>query len=252
MRFYIIVTAPTFKELVRPEEVAIVVFILLGWIAIIFLFIHKWGKIRGLEPYTPSYERTSITVSSAALSHKSSMRRSSSSIRDLHNHHNHSNNIRRKSQISSSNSTGATDGETAGTADAFLLSPDPLDPHHQNLLVVDPHLNNPLLTSETNYAEDDEPVGISRSTASYDDIDVSADNFDGKNFLNRPKADEDISDQKSLRNNHEFRSLCRSSSSTPKKTTKSSPYNRFNSLPGGGGVETGLCLMQSKRYYLKN
>ncbi len=36
---------------VRGEEVAIVVVVLLLWVAAIALFINRWGKIRLMEPY---------------------------------------------------------------------------------------------------------------------------------------------------------------------------------------------------------
>ena len=47
-------------SLVKPEEIIIVSAVLILWISVIALFIHKWGKIRGLEPYIPHFDRTSI------------------------------------------------------------------------------------------------------------------------------------------------------------------------------------------------
>jgi hypothetical protein len=47
--------------LVKPEEVIIVALVLLIWIGVILLFIRKWGKIRGLEPYTPNFDRNNST-----------------------------------------------------------------------------------------------------------------------------------------------------------------------------------------------
>ena len=44
------------KIVVRPEEALIVILVLILWIGAISLFIHRWGKIRMLEPYTPKYE----------------------------------------------------------------------------------------------------------------------------------------------------------------------------------------------------
>ena len=49
--------------LVKPEEIIIVVLVLLIWIGVILLFVRKWGKIRGLEPYTPSFDRNNSTTS---------------------------------------------------------------------------------------------------------------------------------------------------------------------------------------------
>lgn len=40
----------------RPEEALIVVLVLILWIGAISLFIHRWGKIRMLEPYAPKFE----------------------------------------------------------------------------------------------------------------------------------------------------------------------------------------------------
>ncbi|RWS10684.1 Phosphorylated CTD-interacting factor-like protein [Dinothrombium tinctorium] len=40
----------------RLDEIAIVVFVLCFWMAVIFLFCNKWGKIRHLEPYQPQYQ----------------------------------------------------------------------------------------------------------------------------------------------------------------------------------------------------
>lgn len=47
-------------SLVKPEEIIIVGGVLILWISVIALFIHKWGKIRGLEPYIPHFDRTSL------------------------------------------------------------------------------------------------------------------------------------------------------------------------------------------------
>lgn len=40
----------------RPEEALIVIFVLILWAAAIGLFVHRWGKIRNCEPYTPKFE----------------------------------------------------------------------------------------------------------------------------------------------------------------------------------------------------
>ena len=50
------------NSLVKPEEAVIVVIVLLIWIGVILLFIRKWGKIRGLEPYTPTFDRNNSTT----------------------------------------------------------------------------------------------------------------------------------------------------------------------------------------------
>ncbi len=42
--------------MVRPEEALIVIFVLILWIGAIGLFVHRWGKIRNCEPYTPKFE----------------------------------------------------------------------------------------------------------------------------------------------------------------------------------------------------
>ena len=41
----------TSGTVVRPEEVGIVLVVLLLWVAAITLFINRWGKIRLMEPY---------------------------------------------------------------------------------------------------------------------------------------------------------------------------------------------------------
>lgn len=40
-----------------PEEVLIVVAVLLLWVAAIALFFNRWGKIRMLEPYQPKFQQ---------------------------------------------------------------------------------------------------------------------------------------------------------------------------------------------------
>ena len=47
----------------KPEEIIIVVLVLLIWVGVILLFVRKWGKIRGLEPYTPTFDRNNSTTS---------------------------------------------------------------------------------------------------------------------------------------------------------------------------------------------
>ncbi|CAL4059440.1 unnamed protein product, partial [Meganyctiphanes norvegica] len=42
--------------LVRAEEVSLVVLVLMLWALAIILFVHRWGKIRMLEPYQPEYK----------------------------------------------------------------------------------------------------------------------------------------------------------------------------------------------------
>lgn len=44
------------KIVVRPEEALIVIFVLILWAGAIGLFVHRWGKIRNCEPYTPKFE----------------------------------------------------------------------------------------------------------------------------------------------------------------------------------------------------
>lgn len=56
----------------KPEEIAIVVLVLLIWVGVIFLFVRKWGKIRGLEPYTPSFDRNNSTSPMLPLTANSS------------------------------------------------------------------------------------------------------------------------------------------------------------------------------------
>ncbi|XP_068225806.1 uncharacterized protein [Palaemon carinicauda] len=41
---------------VRAEEVTLVLLVLILWIVAIILFVHRWGKIRMLEPYQPEYK----------------------------------------------------------------------------------------------------------------------------------------------------------------------------------------------------
>ena len=78
------------SSLVKPEEAVIVGFVLIVWIGVIFLFIHKWGKIRGSEPYTPAFERT-LTSTLPDSKQASVARRNSSLIHEFNM------NIRRKS-----------------------------------------------------------------------------------------------------------------------------------------------------------
>lgn len=44
------------RIVVRPEEALIVIFVLILWVGAIGLFVHRWGKIRNCEPYTPKFE----------------------------------------------------------------------------------------------------------------------------------------------------------------------------------------------------
>lgn len=54
--------------IIKTEEVVIVALVLTIWIGVILLFIRKWGKIRGLEPYTPTFEhRNSSSNHSTAI-----------------------------------------------------------------------------------------------------------------------------------------------------------------------------------------
>ena len=41
----------TSGTVVRPEELGIVMVVLLLWVAAVALFINRWGKIRLMEPY---------------------------------------------------------------------------------------------------------------------------------------------------------------------------------------------------------
>lgn len=74
----------------KPEEAVIVTLVLIIWIGTIFLFIHKWGKIRGIEPYTPAFERT--LTSTLPISKQNEIARRNSSLI-----HEFNTNIRRKS-----------------------------------------------------------------------------------------------------------------------------------------------------------
>lgn len=42
---------------IRPEEVSIILLILVLWVVAIMLFFNRWGKIRQLEPYQPQFEK---------------------------------------------------------------------------------------------------------------------------------------------------------------------------------------------------
>ncbi|KAI1308656.1 hypothetical protein HDE_00407 [Halotydeus destructor] len=56
----------------KPEEIIIVVIVLFIWGSVIFLFVHKWSKIQGIEPYIPAFERPpSIASFSRASSTRS-------------------------------------------------------------------------------------------------------------------------------------------------------------------------------------
>ncbi|XP_046678618.1 uncharacterized protein LOC124366264 isoform X2 [Homalodisca vitripennis] len=52
---------PTYIQ-VRGVEVAIVVLVLMVWVAAIILFFNRWGKIRMLLPYQPDYKDTQLKV----------------------------------------------------------------------------------------------------------------------------------------------------------------------------------------------
>lgn len=54
--FYFYFHSTGSKIIIRPEEAFIVILVLLLWIGAIGLFIHRWGKIRMLEPYIPKFE----------------------------------------------------------------------------------------------------------------------------------------------------------------------------------------------------
>jgi hypothetical protein len=53
------------KLIIRPDEALIVILVLILWIVAIGLFVHRWGKIRNCEPYTPKFH-------DAESSHRSS------------------------------------------------------------------------------------------------------------------------------------------------------------------------------------
>ncbi|XP_047736119.1 serine/arginine repetitive matrix protein 2-like [Hyalella azteca] len=50
------VTGPPGPRVVRVEEVSLIVLVLALWMVAILLFVHRWGKIRMLEPYQPEYK----------------------------------------------------------------------------------------------------------------------------------------------------------------------------------------------------
>lgn len=43
------------KLIIRPDEALIVILVLILWMVAIGLFVHRWGKIRNCEPYTPKF-----------------------------------------------------------------------------------------------------------------------------------------------------------------------------------------------------
>ena len=43
-------------------QVAIMLFVLLLWAGAISLFYHQWGKIRGIDDYTPDYVHANMTI----------------------------------------------------------------------------------------------------------------------------------------------------------------------------------------------
>ncbi|CAG0888573.1 unnamed protein product [Darwinula stevensoni] len=51
---------------VRGEEIGIVLLVLFVWVGAVSLFFHRWGKIRMLEPYQPSYQEHMHNCSIAA------------------------------------------------------------------------------------------------------------------------------------------------------------------------------------------
>ena len=48
----------TTKQLVTTEEIVIILIVMLIWIAVITLFVRKWGKIRSMEPFTPTFDQS--------------------------------------------------------------------------------------------------------------------------------------------------------------------------------------------------
>lgn len=74
----------------KPEEAVIIIIVMTIWVGVILLFIRKWGKIRGTEPYTPAFERT-LTSTLPVSKQAAIARRDSSLIHELNI------NIRRKS-----------------------------------------------------------------------------------------------------------------------------------------------------------
>jgi hypothetical protein len=55
------------KQTVRPEEIVIVILILILWVGAIILFVRRWGKIRMLVPYQPRYVYTDEQTNSDKL-----------------------------------------------------------------------------------------------------------------------------------------------------------------------------------------
>ena len=51
--------------LVKKGELAVVLFVLSGWMLIIFIFVKKWGKIRGIETVS-TYQGVPVTVHTAS------------------------------------------------------------------------------------------------------------------------------------------------------------------------------------------
>ncbi|CAM1323661.1 Uncharacterised protein g8459 [Pycnogonum litorale] len=58
---------------VRKEEVVIVGVVLILWIAVILIFLNRWGKIQMLEPHLPAYKDPSVESMTPAIALNSSL-----------------------------------------------------------------------------------------------------------------------------------------------------------------------------------
>lgn len=56
--------------------------VLVIWIGVILLFVRKWGKIRGLEPYTPTFDRNASFSIPPPIPLSSIMKKTCSESRD--------------------------------------------------------------------------------------------------------------------------------------------------------------------------
>lgn len=69
-------------QLVTTEEAVIVGIVLVIWVGVILLFVRKWGKIRGLEPYTPTFDRNASFSIPPPIPLSSVMKKTCSESRD--------------------------------------------------------------------------------------------------------------------------------------------------------------------------
>ena len=54
---YILDSGDETSVVVRGDEILILLMVLFLWVFAIILFFHRWGQIRVMEPYQPTYKK---------------------------------------------------------------------------------------------------------------------------------------------------------------------------------------------------